>query len=320
MGKKTKIWLLAAAALVLLGGILFTVVMTVLGWDLAKLSAARYETNTTEITGNIFNISINADTADIALVYSEDGECKVECYERADEPHSVEVIDGALTVVRSEKKSFLNYIGFNFGSPKITVYLPHTDYDLLQIEASTGDIEVAKEFRLLDADISLSTGDVRFYAFVYNTLKIGGSTGDIYVEDISAGRLDLSVSTGKVTAKNVDCGGDVTVGVSTGKAYLTDIACKNLNTSGDTGDLSLSNVIATEKFSIERSTGDVKLEGCDAAELSVQTDTGDVTGSLLTSKVFITETDTGRVEVPKTVTGGKCEITTDTGDIKIEIK
>ena len=32
-----------------------------------------------------------------------------------------------------------------------------------------------------------------------------------------------------------------------------------------------------------------------------------------------TKTDTGRVDVPKTVEGGRCEITTDTGDIKITV-
>ena len=50
------------------------------------------------------------------------------------------------------------------------------------------------------------------------------------------------------------------------------------------------------------------------------TDTGDVKGSLLSEKIFIPTTDTGDVDVPKTVTGGRCEITTDTGDIKITVK
>ena len=96
--------------------------------------------------------------------------------------------------------------------------------------------------------------------------------------------------------------------------------CKNLITRGNTGDVSLENVIATEMFSIERSTGDVRFTDCDAAEICVKTDTGDVTGSFLSDKIFITNTDTGSVNVPKTVIGGKCEITTDTGDIKITIK
>lgn len=87
----------------------------------------------------------------------------------------------------------------------------------------------------------------------------------------------------------------------------------------NTGDLSLKNVIATDTFTIERSTGDVVFNGSDATVIFVKTDTGDVSGNILTEKVFITQTDTGSVEVPKTASGGRCEIITDTGDIKINI-
>jgi hypothetical protein len=44
-----------------------------------------------------------------------------------------------------------------------------------------------------------------------------------------------------------------------------------------------------------------------------------VKGSLLTDKIFVTQSDTGKVDVPETVSGGKCKVTTDTGDIRIEI-
>ena len=81
----------------------------------------------------------------------------------------------------------------------------------------------------------------------------------------------------------------------------------------------LKNVIAGEGFSIERSTGDVGFDACDAAAISVKTETDDVTGSLLSSKIFITRTDTGKVDVPTTVSGGVCEIPTDTGHIRISI-
>ena len=89
---------------------------------------------------------------------------------------------------------------------------------------------------------------------------------------------------------------------------------------GDTGDIDMVNLIAEGTLSVERSTGNVKFDGCDASEIFVETDTGDVKGSLLSEKLFITETDTGRVEVPHSVEGGRCEIYTDTGDIKISIK
>ena len=62
----------------------------------------------------------------------------------------------------------------------------------------------------------------------------------------------------------------------------------------------------------------MKFDSSDAAEIYVRTSTGDVAGSLLTDKVFMTQTDTGNVGVPQTITGGKCEIHTDTGDIQIK--
>ena len=82
----------------------------------------------------------------------------------------------------------------------------------------------------------------------------------------------------------------------------------------------MDNVIAAKKFYIERSTGDVRFENSDATEIFVETGTGYVTGTLLTDKVFIIQTDTGNVDVPKSVDGSRCEIITDTGDIKITIK
>lgn len=318
MRTKTKVWLIIAVTLVLLGGILFAGVMSTLGWDFSKLSTAKYETNTYEINEAFNAVSMNTDTADIVFAVSDDEICKVVCYEQENAKHSAVVENNTLTIRVADQREWYQYIGINFSTPKITVYLPQNPYTALLIKESTGAIEMPKDFKFEDVDISLSTGDVKFFASVSDVLKINTSTGAIHVENISAGALDLSVSTGKVTVTGVDCG-DVKINVSTGKTNMTDIRCKNLLSSGDTGDISLKNVIATEKFSIERSTGNVKLEKSDAAEIYIETDTGDVTGTLLTEKVFIAETDTGRVDVPKTTTGGKCEIETDTGNIKITI-
>ena len=137
-------------------------------------------------------------------------------------------------------------------------------------------------------------------------------------KDFKFGTIDIATSTGDITIAGVTCEDDIVINVSTGKANLTDIKCKSFISDGSTGDFSLKNVIATEKFSIERSTGDVKFDDCDATEIWVKTDTGDVTGNLLSEKIFITQTSTGDVLVPKSTNGGKCEITTSTGDIYIK--
>ena len=316
----TKVWLITAASLILIGCILFAGVMTTLQWDFMALTTVQYETNTYEI-GEVFDdIFINTDTADIAFVLSDDETCRVECHEEENAKHSVTVEDGTLTVELTDKRSVIGYIGLNFGSSKITVYLPKTEYANLLIRGDTGDVEIPDDFIFQDIDISLCTGDVELCASASGMIKIKTSTGGICAKNISVFSLDLTVSTGKVTVSDVSCGGDVTVAVSTGKTYLTNVACKSVISNGNTGDIYLKNVIATEKFSVERSTGDVKFDGSDATEIFVKTDTGDITGSLLTDKVFMAQTDTGNVNVPKTADGGRCEMITDTGDIKITIK
>ena len=280
MKKSTKIWLITATSLVALGCIMFSVAMTKIHWDFTKLSTVKYETNTYEVTDDFNSISMLTDTADILFVQSDDKICKVVCYEMSDMKHTTSVQNNTLTINVTDEREWYDHIGITLGSPKITVYLPKTEYDSLAIKEDTGDIEVPKDFKF--------------------------------------GSIDIATSTGDITVSGVTCEGDLKINVSTGKVNLTDIKCKSLISDGSTGDFSLKNVIATEKFSIERSTGDVKFDDCDATEIWVKTDTGDVTGNLLSEKIFITQTSTGDVLVPKSTNGGKCEITTSTGDIYIK--
>ncbi len=319
MSKTVRIWLIIAASLVLVGCIIFGGVMTMLKWDFTKLSTVKYETNDYKIDEDYVNISIITDTADIVFIPSENNESSVVCYEHKNAKHSVTVNDGTLVIKLVDTRKWYEHIGINFGTQKMTVYIPQGEYGALSVKSSTGDVEIPKNFKFESIDISESTGNVTNYASTSEFIKIKTSTGNIRIENSSANNLELSVSTGHVTVSDVTCKGDVKVTVSTGKTNLTNIKCKNVISSGSTGDISLKNVNATEKFTIKRSTGDVRFDGSDAAWLFVHTDTGDVTGNLLTDKIFIVETDTGRINVPKTTSGGKCEITTDTGDIIITI-
>ena len=105
------------------------------------------------------------------------------------------------------------------------------------------------------------------------------------------------------------------------RVEISDVSVSgNLHSDGDTGGLILTNVLVSGELRLEQNTGDIKLNGCDAGTIFIETDTGDVRGTLLSDKIFLTKTDSGEVDVPRTITGGRCEITTDTGDIKIEVR
>ena len=320
MRVSTKVLLIVAASLVVLGLLTVAVAFAALRFDFKGIFAANYESVTHEVSEDFESISIKTDTADIVFLPSEDDTCKVVCKEQKKLNHSVRVEDGVLCVDIVDTRKWYDHISlFSIGESGIKVYLPKSEYDALSIYDSTGDIKIPSEFGFNRIDAILSTGDIQCYSSAKEYIKIKTSTGDILVSGANTTSLELSTSTGEIDVERAVCEGDVRISVSTGDAELHDVTCKNLISYGNTGDIDLSGVIAEESFSIERSTGEVELERCDAADIYIKTDTGDVSGSLLSEKVFIVNTDTGKTNVPQTTAGGRCEIITDTGDIEIII-
>lgn len=301
MQRKTKTWLISACLLLVIGGILFGGAMYILNWDFAALSTDEYQTETHTIREDFSSISIRVDTADVLFINAGSEDATVTSHMEANITCSVGVTDGTLLIESEDHRNWYEHIGIHFGAPKVTVSIPQGQYADILVKTSTGDVQIP--------------GD-----FAFENITIGAGTGDIRLDGVTADSLDLTVSTGRVTVSDLTCGGDLDIRVTTGRTSLSDIRCRNLTSSGDTGKITLENVIATEKMTLARSTGDIAFDRCDATELSVTTDTGDIRGSLLSEKVFIAAADTGKVDVPNTVTGGKCQITTDTGDIVITIE
>lgn len=320
MRKAGKIWLWIAAGLVVVGALLFAGVMFRYNWDFTKLSTAKFETNSYEVKEAFNNIRIDVDTTEIEFVPSDGEECRIDCVELEKVKHSAAVQNGTLVIKVIDTRKWYDHIGIFLGSPKMTVYLPEETYTSLSIDTDTGDICIPGTFTFEKLEIEGDTSDVDCLASVSKDIDISLSTGHIKVENISAGGMVLSTSTGSIQLTAVKSEGNIEIETDTGSVKLTDVTCTDLNVEGDTGTITLENVVAAGKFLLENHTGDVRFENSDASQISVKTSTGDVTGSLSTDKVFITETSTGRISVPKTTTGGTCEIKTSTGDIEITIK
>ncbi len=318
MSKKLKKWFIAAASLAVIGVIMFAVVMASHRFNFSDLNTNKLETNTYEINEEFNGIKINTETADIIFVTSSDSKSKVICYEEENFKHSTSVEDGTLIISASDTRNWIDHIGFNLESPKVTLYLPKLEYDSLIINESTGDITLPKDFIFNSIDLNLSTSDVDCSSSAKD-ISVEASTSNVNLHNLEAENIDVAVSTGQVDVQSLSCD-SIIVKVTTGETKLKDVSCNNIKSTGSTGDISLKNVVAKEKAYIERSTGDVRLEGSDAGEFEITTETGQITGSILSAKVFIAHSDTGSVSVPETITGGKCKITTDTGNIKITIK
>lgn len=333
-----KVLIIISVIFLILAALMLVATLSSVGWDFSKLSHPAI-TNTHEIDEDFNGISISVKTADVTFIATNESRARIVCNEAYRITNSVRVEHGVLKIeTRDERRWYemLSIIPVNF---KITVFLPSGEWDALSIRTSTGDAEIPDGFSFTSIDIKQSTGNITLKSSATGHINLETSTGNIAVSNISARALAVSASTGDVnvggatadsltlkastgdiTASNISVGGKITANSSTGKQVFTNIACKALESEADTGDTMLNSVIVEGRLSVERSTGDVKLDSSDAAEIFIETDTGDVKGTLLSDKIFITHTDTGDIDVPRTTSGGRCEITTDTGDIKISIK
>lgn len=272
-----------------------------------------------DLTENFENIEIDTDTADIELLKSDVN--RVEVVEREKEYHTVDVRNNKL-IIKSFNllKWYERIFYFSFKKMKVTVYLTETSFDELKINESTGDIRISEGFKFKNANIDLSTGDVSFKANVTDTLVIDSSTGDINVENINGKMIKLDGSTGKVELKNCVLTDDLIISRSAGDIRLSNIRADNLKCKTSTGDYNLYDVVITNHINIKASTGNIVFDNIDAASLYFETSTGKVSGYLLSEKVFTVDTSTGKVNVPKTQSGGLCEVHTSTGRVDIEIK
>ena len=315
-----KAFMIIGAILLVVGIGLLAYVGAVADLDLSNLSSAKYVTSTHPVDGKVRSIEIDVDEADIDFQPSEDGTTSVVIKEQEKVKHSVSEKEGTLRIEEEDHRKWIDHLGFFTNRMTITVYLPAAEYQSLQIKTATGDVAISNAYTFGEAEITTDTGDVRCNAHVREQCTVHTDTGDISIDGMHVGDLDLSVSTGHIDLHQVECGGTLTTKVSTGKVWLTEVNCGALVSKGDTGDITLKNVTAAHNFDIERSTGDVTFDHSDAAEITVQTSTGDVTGTLCSEKIFFAETSTGHTQVPKTMTGGKCEIKTSTGDVHIEIE
>ncbi len=320
MSTTVKIWLVIGAVLVIAGISVFVWAMNSAAWDFTKLGTASYVSNTHSVSDPFDRITLITDVADAVFLTSDDGKCRVECYENEKALHSVAVSDGTLRIEVQDKRSWFDHIGVNLGAPKITVYLPEKDYASVTVNETTGGVELAGTLSFESIDVETTTGRVVCGASASGKVRISTTTGAVTLDGTTAGSIEVTVTTGRVKADSVKCDGEALISVATGFVELTDFSCRELESNGSTGALRMKNVIVTEKLTAKRSTGSVHFDACDAAELYVKTSTGNITGSFLTDKRFIAESDTGRVNVPKGTDGGRCELSSSTGNISIEIK
>lgn len=315
MKKGTIIALIVAGVLILAGGIVLT-----LGLSFAGSSEQRDVTTVTQsehtIPESFDSILIDTEDCNVDFVLLDGtAEPHVVIQERERTGHSVFVEDGTLKIKMTDNRSWSDFIGVNWESMAMTVYLPQKQYQSVRITTATGHIQIPEGFRIQEARLHSDTGKIVCSAEVTDNLGCFTATGSITVQGAAPVITTLESNTGKIHVSAVT-GTELHLENDTGRTKLENVSCTLLTSESETGDVTLQNVLVDDYLQVFTDTGDVLIQNSDAGAVNIETDTGDVSGHFLTSKWFQVYSDTGDIDVPRTRDGGECRIETDTGDIE----
>lgn len=319
MSKKKK-WIFSGVILLSVGVLIAVIAFAIAGADMSKLNSLKLVQNAYNISEDFDNISIEADIENINFALSDDKSCKVLCYEEEDYTHNVRVQNNTLMITKPDRnKWYLNYY-FVTETPEITVYLPENYYKSLKIDSDTGDNYIPNGFSFDSISVSLSTGNITCLASANKNVDIETDTGNISLSDMNSENVKIISDTGEIEINNANLSGKLYIEEDTGSVKMQNISCNELAWNANTGEIAMTDVIAANDFKLESDTGDIEFNSCDAETIFAESSTGNIYGTLLKEMVIIAESDTGDINIPKTFSGGRCELITDTGDITIELK
>ena len=317
MRKGKKIALLTAGILIALGAILGVGATLVGDLTMESLSTQEVVTETITIDKDFRNISINDSFSDIHFLPSEDGTCKVVCTRLKQVTYTAEVEGDTLTILGQDGRKWYEMIEFrsSWVEPEVAIYLPETQYGDLTVTSGGGDLTVPSNFVFDTAFLVSASGDVTFRGAAEKNLTLQTASGDVWAEDVRADSLQATTSSGTIALNAVTVAESLVLDSSSGDIDLTTVECGELNANSTSGSIESQDVLAQKIIQMGTSSGDIQLLNCDASALVLNSSSGDISGVLRTAKVYQADSSSGNVTVPRSATGGPCEINTSSGDI-----
>lgn len=265
------------------------------------------ERRSADMDGREFSsVRVRVRSSDVRVFRSEDGEARVDCVDDESCRHRVFTEDGVLNIELEQEGRRLFERFFSFGSNrnfKVNIYLPQDEYDFLDIETMSGDVEVQRGFSFENAWVKSLSGDVDFFAAVHGELSLSSTSGDVHAEGGDEEKQSMSVTSvsGDLTVRGYRCEGGLFKSVS--------------------GDVRLARIFCAGELTVSSTSGDVRFESCDGADIRLGSVSGDIKGSLASGKHFSAKTTSGSIRLPKDnpAPNGECEAKTVSGSINLSI-
>ena len=175
---------------------------------LGEAGAARLqEKKTVDVTEDFHSLQISEFSADLQLLPSGDGSCRVVFGEDEYSRCKVGVENGTLTVTREAENRPRSGLTVYTDILPVCVYLPEGSYRELSVSSTSGSVRSSGDFSWESAAIKTGSGDVRLEALSAEILTAKSGSGDIRLRGCSAGSLTLESGSGELKAEALNCSG-----------------------------------------------------------------------------------------------------------------
>ncbi len=300
MKKGTKITLLTATTLVLVGFLVSVIALLASGFNFGKINTHSLTAKEYAVTETFTSITVNGLECDVKLIPSTDGVCKVLGKEGKNLTNEVTVVDDTLQIVRKDNRKWYQFIGFFINETDFFIYLPEKSLKNVTVTTGSGDIEIPGAFTFENATLTSASGEIDCHANVTGSLTAKAASGDIEMSNATAKTISVKAQSGEIELSNMQQAENVTV-------------------QSSSGDIELTDVIATNKLKLKAASGDIDFTRCDGGDIEISAASGDVKGSFLTGKTFTVTTGSGNKSYPKESTGAPCVITTGSGNVRVTV-
>lgn len=335
MNKTVKI-LLISFFLILAGAILVGIGFMAGG----QLNREETTPVTHTVTQDFHSIFVTVGAANIRLKPSQNGKTYAVCEESEKIKYTLETENGTLYLTEEDNRHWYEYIGFFFGSRKVTLYLAASELVSLDIKNGSGDISCTEKSLCFEkTDLKCASGNVDFQANSTESLAIELASGNIAVSHVTAKAVSLKTASGDILFDG-DAADSLTAESASGKIQLKNASPAVLTAKAASGDIRLSsiragsisckassgavvleNVLSTKKTTVEVESGEISLTKCDAGEYSLSTASGDIEAHLLSDKIFDVESASGSTSFPPSIKNAPlCRARTASGNIRITVE
>ena len=300
--------------------LLSALVLTAVGCSTAE-SAGTIITKTHEITESFTAISVECSECSISVLPSTGSGISVVCKEREKYPHKVTVKNGCLTIEEPNRTELINIFSLVGDHTEVLIYVP---FEVaagcsISLESASGDITLDKDFVFTRGDLETASGTVICNASFHGDLSIDDASGDVFLRGSTYGDIEIDAASGHIALEGLREAEEISLECASGNILLNTVQCKSLDAETASGKLTLEDVVAEKELAGETVSGAIILSRCDAEKYDLESASGDIQGSVLRPMHFITDSASGRINVPNT-DGDPCRLTTASGNITITIE